>query len=46
MENAASLHFMYYNFARTHETLKVTPAFAAGITNHTWSLAEIAAMAA
>jgi IS1 family transposase/lambda repressor-like predicted transcriptional regulator len=42
LEHAVSLHFMHYNFARIHKTLRVTPAMAAGITDHVWSLEEIA----
>ena len=38
---AVSLHFMYYNFARVHQTLKTTPAVAAGVTDHVWSVEEI-----
>lgn len=33
-------HFMNYNFARIHKTLRVTPAMAAGIAN-VWSLEDI-----
>ncbi len=29
---AIALHFMYYNFARIHQTTRVTPAMAAGVT--------------
>jgi hypothetical protein len=36
-----ALHFMRYNFARAHKTLRCTPAMAAGIANHQWSLIEI-----
>ena len=36
-----ALHFMYYNFAKIHQTLRVTPAMEAGITNHAWSIEEI-----
>lgn len=36
-----SLHFMHYNFARIHKTLRVTPAMEAGIANHVWTLDEI-----
>jgi hypothetical protein len=32
---------MYYNFCRIHQTLRVTPAMEAGITEHVWSLEEI-----
>jgi len=38
---AISLHFMYYNFGRVHQTLKTTPAVKAGVTDHVWSLEEI-----
>lgn len=41
---AVSLHYMYYNFGRVHQTLKTTPAMAAGVTDHKWSLVEIAAL--
>lgn len=45
LEYAVALHFMYYNFARIHKTLRVTPAMEAGISDHVWSLEEIAALA-
>jgi hypothetical protein len=32
---------MYYNFARIHKTLRVTPAMEAGISQHVWTLEEI-----
>ena len=38
---AVALHFMYYNFARVHQTLKTTPAVAAGIADHVWSVEGI-----
>jgi IS1 family transposase len=38
---AVSLHFMYYNFCRKHQTLKTTPAMAAGIADHEWSVEDI-----
>jgi len=41
---AVSLHFMYYNycnFARVHQTLKTSPAVAAGVADHVWSVEEI-----
>lgn len=40
--NAVALHFMYYNFAKIHKTLRVTPAMEAGICDHVWSIEEIA----
>ncbi len=36
-----AIHYMYYNFARVHQTLRVSPAMEAEITNHLWSLEEI-----
>lgn len=47
---AVALHFMYYNFARIHKTLTpkssigVTPAMAAGISDHIWTIKEIVAL--
>jgi len=38
---AISLHFMHYNFARIHQTLRVTPAMEAGVADHVWTLGEI-----
>lgn len=40
-EHAIALYFMYYNFSRIHQTLRVTPAMEAGISNHVWGLEEI-----
>jgi IS1 family transposase len=42
--HAVALHFMYYNFGRIHQTLRVTPAMAAGISDHVWELEEIAGL--
>jgi hypothetical protein len=42
--HAVALHFMYYNFGRIHTTLRITPAMAAGVSDHVWSLEEIAAL--
>jgi len=39
---AVNLYAMHYNFARIHQTLRVTPAMEAGITDHVWSIEEIA----
>jgi len=39
---AVALHFMHYNFARVHKTLRVTPAMESGVSGHVWSLEEIA----
>jgi hypothetical protein len=40
-----AIFFVYYNFARIHQTLRVTPAMEAGISDHVWTLEEIAALA-
>jgi IS1 family transposase len=44
LAHAVSLHFMYYNFARIHKTLRVAPAMEAGVSDHLWSLEEIAGL--
>ena len=41
---AVALHMMHYNFARVHMTLKTSPAVAAGVANHVWTIAEIVAL--
>ncbi|MGD0351914.1 MAG: IS1 family transposase [Dehalococcoidia bacterium] len=41
LKHAVALHFMYYNFVRVHKTLGVTPAMAAGITDHVWTIEDI-----
>ena len=41
---AVALYFMFYNFARVHQTLRVTPAMESGISDHVWSIAEIVAL--
>jgi IS1 family transposase len=38
---ALALHFWHYNFSRVHSALKITPAMAAGISNHIWSFQEL-----
>ena len=44
LEYAVSLHFMFYNFCRLQQTLCVTPAMAAGISDHVWSIDELLAL--
>jgi IS1 family transposase len=39
--HAVALYFQHYNFARIHQTLRVTPAMEAGIAGHVWTLEEI-----
>lgn len=43
-EHSVALHFMHYNFCRVHQTLRVTPAMEAGLTDHVWAVAEIIAL--
>jgi hypothetical protein len=40
-EHAVALFYMWYNFGRIHQTLGVTPAMEAGISDHVWSVKEI-----
>lgn len=42
--HAVALHYMYYNFCRVHQTLRVTPAMEAGIADHVWSIQEVVAL--
>jgi len=47
-ENLAAMvaiHFTHYNFARIHKSLRITPAMAAGLSDHVWSLEEIVLLA-
>lgn len=44
VENHAAmiaLHFMHYNFCRIHQTLRITPAMAAGLADHVWEIEEL-----
>jgi hypothetical protein len=41
LKAAVALHFAYYNFCRTHRTIRVTPAMEAGLTDHVWTIAEL-----
>lgn len=38
---SVALHFMHYNFCRIHQTLRVTPAMEAGVSDHVWSIEEL-----
>jgi hypothetical protein len=54
LAHAVSLHYMHYNFGRVHQSLVVTnddgsrtqrtPAMAVGVTDHVWTLKEIAGL--
>ncbi len=45
---AVALHFIHYNFARIHKSLRNpydrTPAMAAGLTDHVWTIEEIVSL--
>ncbi len=41
---AIALHAMFYNFVRIHQTLKVTPAMAAGVTKRLWEMSDVVDM--
>ena len=38
---AVALWFAFYNFCRRHQTLRMTPAMGAGVTDHIWSVREL-----
>lgn len=39
--HSVAIHFMHYNFVRIHQSLRVTPAMAAGVTSKLWSLIDM-----
>ena len=41
LQAAVALHFSHNNLVRTHKTLRITPAMAAGVTDRLWSLEEL-----
>ncbi|HEX4737064.1 MAG TPA: IS1 family transposase [Allosphingosinicella sp.] len=41
---AVALHMMYYNFVRIHQTLRVSPAMAAGVADRLWEISDIVAL--
>jgi len=43
LKAALALHFAYYNLCRIHGSLRITPAMAAGLTDHVWSLNNLLA---
>jgi IS1 family transposase len=44
--HAVALYFMFYNFCRVHQTLRVTPAMEAGLTDHVWTVDEMVGLLA
>jgi hypothetical protein len=45
-EHSVAIHYMYYNFCRIHQTLRLPPATEAEITDQVWSLEEIVGLMA
>lgn len=41
LEYAVALHFFHYNFCRIHQTLRITPAMAAGVADKLWNIENI-----
>jgi IS1 family transposase len=41
LKAAVALHFAHYNFVRVHNTLRVTPAMEAGVTNRLWTISDL-----
>lgn len=41
-----AIFYMHYNFVRIHQTLRVTPAMAAGVTDRLWSIGDLVALLA
>jgi IS1 family transposase len=41
LKAAVALHFAHYNFVRIHQSLRVTPAMAAGVTNRLWTVRDL-----
>lgn len=39
-----AIYYLYYNFCRVHQTLRVTPAMEAGLSDHVWSVAELVSL--
>ena len=37
----ADVFFVWYNFCRVHQTLRMTPAMEAGWTDHIWTIREL-----
>ena len=43
-EYMLAVYFMYYNFCRVHQTIRVTPAMEAGLAHHGWTVEEFVAL--
>lgn len=45
LKASVAIHYAHYNFVRVHRTLRCTPAMAAGVSDHLWTVAELIAAA-
>ena len=41
LKAAVAVFMAWYNFCRVHQTLRVTPAMEAGLTDHVWTIGEL-----
>jgi IS1 family transposase len=41
LKASVALHFAHYSFVRVHQSLRITPAMAAGLTGHVWEMGEL-----
>ena len=44
LKAALAIYVAHYNFCRVHQTLRVTPAMAAGVTNRLWEVSDLVAL--
>src|SRR5205814_2264618 len=44
--HSVALHFAYYNFCKIHQSLRVTPAMEAGLSDHVWGMEELISLLA
>jgi hypothetical protein len=42
--HAIALHYMHYNFARYHQSLRCSPAMAAGVSKKLWNIEDIVSL--
>jgi len=42
--HAVALHYMYYNYCKIHQTLRVTPSMESGLSDHAWSIEELVSL--
>jgi hypothetical protein len=40
-EHMLAIYFMYYNYVRVHQTLRVTPAMEAGLAHTVWTIEDM-----